>query len=397
MNPAVHSIVMPGNDPEDERSGGPPPDPSDRTWVHPTELTSFVATKRRRSTRRARWVALAAGLAVVAGVAGVVVLLTRSDTTQSAKPAARSGAVQRIVASLTPSVVAVRMTRGDDTTKASGVCVQAGQILTSAHALEGATSVSVITADGHTLPAAEAARDPVTDLALLTVDAASTYPATLGASEGLEVGQQVVGVAVSASGHHRWVDVGEIASFNRSFVWGQGVSVPGLIDTDMTAGEEHSGGALVDGRGAVIGILVVPPGSSTAGLALPIDQARDVAAQLTARGSAAHGWLGVWATDDTDRPGGGARVQGVVPGSPADRAGVVQGDVIVDLGKTGTPTAISSVTQLMSEVGKRKPGERLNVTLYRDRGKRHYTVELGDQQDAQSTAGSGPVGDGSAP
>src|SRR6266536_1577516 len=179
MNPAVHTIVMPGNDPEDERSGGPPPDASDRTWVHPTELTSFVATRRRRSTRRARWVALAAGLAVVAGVAGVVVLLTRSDTTQSAKPAARSGAVQRIVASLTPSVVAVRMTRGDDTTKASGVCVQAGQILTSAPSLEGATSVSVITADGHTLPAAEAARDPVTDLALLTVDAASTYPATL--------------------------------------------------------------------------------------------------------------------------------------------------------------------------------------------------------------------------
>src|SRR6266536_3244646 len=391
MNPAVHTIVMPGNDPEDERSGGPPPDASDRTWVHPTELTSFVATKRRRSTRRARWVALAAGLAVVAGVAGVVVLRTRSDTTQSAKPAARSGAVQRIVASLTPSVVAVRMTRGDDTTKASGVCVQAGQILTSAHALEGATSVSVITADGHTLPAAEAARDPVTDLALLTVDAASTYPATLGASEGLEVGQQVVGVAVSASGHHRWVDVGEIASFNRSFVWGQGVSVPGLIDTDMTAGEEHSGGALVDGRGAVIGILVVPPGSSTAGFALPIDQARDVASQLTARGSAEHGWLGVWATDETDRAGGGARVQGVVPGSPADDAGLVQGDVIVDVGKAGSTTAISSVSQLMSEVGRRKPGEKLNVTLYRDRGKRRVGLKLGDQRDASATAGTAPA------
>src|SRR5215213_3230740 len=94
------------------------------------------------------------------------------------------------------------------------------------------------------------------------------------------------------SGRHRWVDVGEIGAFNRAFVWGQGVSVPGLIETDMTAGDEHSGGALVDSRGAVVGILVVPPDSSTAGLALPIDQAREVAAQLTARGSAQHGWLG---------------------------------------------------------------------------------------------------------
>ena len=100
------------------------------------------------------------------------------------------------------------------------------------------------------------------------------------------------------------------------------------------------------------------------------DQARDVASQLTARGSAEHDWLGVWATDDTDRTGGGARVQGVVPGSPAADAGLVQGDVIVDVGKAGSTTAITSVSQLMSEVGRRKPGEKLNVTVYRDRGKR---------------------------
>jgi S1-C subfamily serine protease len=389
---------MPGDDPEDERSGGPPPDPSDRIWVHPTELTAFVATERRRPSARARWVALGTGLAIVAAVAGVVTLLTRTDSAPRATTATEIRAVHRIVASLAPSVVAVRVTRGDDTVKASGVCIQAGQILTSAHAVEGATAVVVVTGDGHTLPATPAATDPVTDLALLTVDdTGRTYPAALGASNGLEIGQQVVGVAVSASGRHQWVDVGEISSFNRSFVWGPGVSVAGLIDTDMTAGEEHSGGALVDAHGNVVGILDVPPGSSTAGLAMPIDQARDVAAQLTARGSAAHGWLGVWATDDTDRPGGGARVQGVVPGSPADRAGVVQGDVIVEVGKPGTATAISGVTQLMSEVDRHKPGDRLNVTLYRDRGKRRYMVELGDQQEAPSTEGSGPVGNGSTP
>ena len=386
---------MPGNEPEDESSGGPPPDPSERMWVHPTEMTSFVATSRPRSSRRGRWVALAAGVTVVAALAGVVAVMTVNDSGSPA-PQVRSGAIQRMVATLAPSIVAVRTTRGDETGRASGVCVQAGQVVTNAHAVDGADAVSIVTADGRTLPAALDATDPVSDLAVLTVDGTNMQPAQLGASTGLEVGQQVVGVAASASGRHRWVDVGEIGAFNRAFVWGEGVSVPGLIETDMTAGGEHSGGALVDSRGAVIGILVVPPGSSTAGLALPIDQARDVAAQLTARGSAEHGWLGVWATDDTDRVGGGARVQGVVPGSPADDAGLVQGDVIVDIGKAGSTTAISSVAQLMSEVGRRNPGEKINVTLYRDRGKRRVGVELGDQRDASATAGPVPAEPGNA-
>jgi S1-C subfamily serine protease len=385
---------MPGNEPEDENSGGPPPDPSDRTWVHPTEMASFVATSRPRSSRRGRWVALAAGLTVVAAVAGVVAVMTVNDSGRPA-PQVRSGAIQRVVATLAPSIVAVRATRGDETGHASGVCVQSGQVLTTAHAVDGADAVSIVTADGRTLPAALDASDPVSDLAVLTVDGKNLQPAQLGASGGLEVGQQVVGVA-AASGRHRWVDVGEIGAFNRAFVWGQGVSVPGLIETDVTAAGEHTGGALIDSRGAVIGILVVPPDSPAAGLALPIDEVRDVAAQLTAHGTAEHGWLGVWATDDTARVGGGARVQGVVPGSPADNAGLVQGDVIVDVGKAGSTTAISSVAQLMSEVGRRNPGEKLNVTLYRDHGKRRVSLELGDQRETGTTAGSVPAEPGNA-
>ena len=143
---------MPGDDPEDERAGGPPPDPSDRTWVHPTEMASFVATRRPRSSRRGRWVALAAGVTVVAAVAGVVALMTVNDSGGPA-PQVRSGAIQRVVATLAPSVVAVRTTRGEETGRASGVCVQAGQIVTTAQAVDGADAVSIITADGRTLPA----------------------------------------------------------------------------------------------------------------------------------------------------------------------------------------------------------------------------------------------------
>jgi putative serine protease PepD len=394
-NTVVHFDAMPGDEPEDESSGGPPPDPSDRIWVHPTEMTSFVPTSRPRSSRRGRWVVLAAGVTAVAAVGGVIALMTVNDSSRPT-PQVRSGAIQRIVATLAPSVVAVRTARGGDTGDASGVCVQAGQVVTTAHAVGGADAVSVVTSDGRTLPAAVEASDPVSDLAVLTIDGTSMQPAQLGASADLEAGQQVVGVAASASGRHHWVDVGEIGAFNRAFVWGEGVSVPGLIQTNMTTSGEHSGGALVDTRGEVVGILVVPPDSSTAGLALPIDQARDVASQLTARGSAEHGWLGVWATDDTDRVGGGALVQGVVPGGPADDAGLKQGDVIVEVGKPDSTTAISSVSQLMSEVGRRKPGEKLNVTLYRDRGKRRVGLELGDQRYSTATAGTAPAEPGNA-
>jgi S1-C subfamily serine protease len=382
---------MPGDDPEDERAGGPPPDPSDRVWVHPSEMTAFVARDRPATGRRARWAALAVGVGVVAAVAAVVLVVNLGDSNRSGRPPTQSTAVQRIASAVAPSVVAIRLTRGDETGRASGVCVQRGQIFTSAHVLEGATAISVVTSDGHVLSATEVGRDPVSDLALLAVDEASTRPAKIGSSGKLSIGQQVVGVASSTSGQ-RWVDVGAIGSLNRTFVWSQGVSVPGLIETDMTATAEHSGGALVDSQGAVVGILVVPPDASTAGFSLPVDQAREVASQLLAGGRARHGWLGVLATDATDRAGGGARVQGVVTGGPADRAGVAQGDVIVDFRVGNSTTAIASMPQLMAEVGRRKPGEKLDLTLYREGGKRHVAVRLGDQMDAGSTTSAAAPG-----
>lgn len=378
---------MPGDDPEDERGSGPPPDPSDRVWVHPSELTAFVARERPRS-RWPRSAALAVSVGVVAALAGVVVAVNLGEPGPPPEPASASQAARRVASAVAPSVVSIRLTVGDQTAQVSGVCVGPGEIVTSAHALDGATSIAVVTEQGRTVPAIEVGRDPVTDLALLAVDADSTPPAKLGTSTELAVGQQVIGVASSGSGAHRWVDVAEIGSFNRMFGWSQGVAVPGLIETDMTASEEHSGGALVDTRGDVVGILVVPPDAATAGFSLPIDQARDSVDQLMAGGRARHGWLGVLATDAADRVGGGARVQGVVSGSPADRAGVEQGDVIVDFRVGDSTTAISSTAQLMAEVTRRKPGERLAFSLYRDGGERHLPVRLGDQQDAASAAAS---------
>jgi hypothetical protein len=113
---------MPGEGPEDERAGGPPPDPSDRIWVHPSELTSFVATARPGSGRRTGWVPLAAGLGVVAAVAAIVVAVNVGESGRTSRPAAQSNVVQRIASAVAPSIVAIRLTRGDETGRASGVC-----------------------------------------------------------------------------------------------------------------------------------------------------------------------------------------------------------------------------------------------------------------------------------
>ena len=142
---------MTADEPEDESSGGPPPDPSDRTWVHPTEMTSFVATTRPRRRDAVAGVALAAGLTVVAAVAGVVALMTVND---SSRPTPSRRAAARSKDRGDPDAEHGRGADhvGDETGRASGVCVQAGQIVTTAHAVDGADAVAVVTSDGRTLP-----------------------------------------------------------------------------------------------------------------------------------------------------------------------------------------------------------------------------------------------------
>ncbi|MGH8984119.1 MAG: S1C family serine protease [Acidimicrobiia bacterium] len=395
---------MPEHD-DDSDASGPPPDPLDRVWLHPSELHSLMATpESRRSAARPRRTAFV-GIALVGALAiavGLLVALTDVVDDDSGTPLATGADVfstDRVPAEMVlvagASIVTVQVARADGTTKASGVCIEDGVVLTSAHALDGATAVTVATGQDR-LPAQPVGADPGTDLALLRVDALAAPPARLGSSDQLREGQWVLGLAAGARANQHWVNVGTISEFDRLFVSPAGGVVAGLIDTETGAGRAHSGGVVLDTRGAVVGILTVPAGSAPSGLAVPIDTARDVAQQLAATGTAAHGWLGVSGTDDTERASGGALVDEVLPSSPAERAGLVDGDVIVAVADGQATVAVSGIRELMTEVTRRRPGNSLELTVLRNGAKRRIAVVLGkqatDATDTVATSTTFPAG-----
>lgn len=382
--PRRYSTNVADHDDEDDAVSGPPPDPLDRLWFHPSELRSFLGpptrSTRAREHRRSVFVGLAAAGALLALVGLVVVSGALDSGDDTALPggidALGGGATARVAAIAGASVVAVQVTRADGTTTASGVCIDDEVVLTSAHALEGATAVTVVAPGETPLPAVAAGMDPETDLALLRVDALTVPAARQGPSDDLREGNAVLAVATGTRSKPQWVSVGTIAGLDEFVVTASGTVIVGLIDTGTSAGRRHTGGAVLDERGRLVGILTVPGGAAASGLALPIDTARDVAEQLAATGSAVHAWLGVTGTDDTGRAGGGARVEQVLPASPADKAGVAAGDVIVAVGDGESKTSVSSMADLMAEVRDRRPGHSLELTVLREGAKRHMSVAL---------------------
>ena len=120
--------------------------------------------------------------------------------------------------------------------------------------------------------------------------------------------------------------------------------MPGLIETDVTAGGEHRAARSSTAEGTVVGILVVPPDSATAGWRSRSTRPARSPRSLTRRGERRPRLARRLGRRRHHRVGGGARVEGVVRGSPADEAGLVQGDVIVDVGTSGFHDRDSSVT-----------------------------------------------------
>ena len=151
----------------------------------------------------------------------------------------------------------------------------------------------------------------------------------------------------------------------------------GLIKTDAPIEPSWSGGPLVDATGAVIGITTDLGGDRTRfGFATPIELVRRLADELLAYGKVSHGWLGIEGTDlseaKSDRLGitGGAEVRDVMPGSPADRAGFVSGDVITEIGAE----PVRSSTDLVIALRSHKPGEVVVVGYWR--GGSHHEADV---------------------
>jgi len=370
-----------------------------------------VTRSRRRPGARPGWVgagAVAAGAALLSSVltAGALTWTghdpTAAPTTTSSSAPVSPGTATAftwttVAAAVEPSVVTVAVSDGEG----SGVVLDtSGHVLTNNHvvAAAGNGGITVTLSDGRAYPATVVGTDPTTDLAVLklsTVPSGLT-PATLGDSSTVRVGDAVMAIG-NPLGLSDTVTTGIVSAVDRPVGTsssetpsgagsGQRV-VTNAIQTDAAINPGNSGGALVDTQGRVVGITSSiasltssasgsQSGSIGLGFAIPVNQAKDVAQQLIATGTAQHAYLGVGLSDGTVTLDGAQRsaamIGSVSAGTPAAGAGLAAGDAVTAADGAG----ITSADQLIGTIRARRPGTMVQLTVVRDGSSRTVSLTL---------------------
>jgi serine protease DegQ len=247
--------------------------------------------------------------------------------------AALSDGMADAVEKISKSVVRVN---GRRRRPASGVVYAQNAVLTASHVLEREEDLSVVTADGRTLPAKFVGRDPSSDLAVLSVEGLDVEAALAGGEP--RIGQLALAVGSPGRGDGSRASLGVVSSVGGPMRTWRGPRLERYIQTDATPYPGFSGGPLADARGNVLGIMTTGLARGAA-LAIPADLAWRVAKTIEERGSLKRGYLGILSQPvqlpDAQRLGltqrGGLLVVGVEEGSPADRGGLIIGDILATL------------------------------------------------------------------
>jgi serine protease Do len=270
-----------------------------------------------------------------------------------------------------------------------------GYILTNNHVVENATSVEVGLYDKRKLTAKVIGTDPLTDLAVIKIDASSLPVAYLGDSDGLKVGQWVMAIgnplALSST-----VTAGIVSAIGRGQLnlIKDRYGVENFIQTDAAINPGNSGGALVDLSGAVVGVNSAIAAGRTGtyigyGFAIPINMAKSVAKDLIAHGKVSRGYIGVTISPvdypmakslGLDKPRG-IIVQDLVEGGAASKADIKKGDVIlkIDGREVNEPNA------LQSYIASKSAGAKVNLTLFRDGKEIERSVTLKAREEDSDT------------
>ena len=328
---------------------------------------------------------LALVMTLLAG--GVGAIVDRTLTLHNSNLVSTHSSVERapdsiagIAARVSPSVVSIdaQTPSGGDT--GSGFFIQSnGTILTNNHVVEGAVtsggSITVNLTNGKSYPAKVIGRDNSYDLAVLKIDVTDAPALQLGDSDAIQVGDPVIAIG-SPLGLAGTVTSGIISAKNRAVTSGGGSGESSFINalqTDAAINPGNSGGPLVDINGAVIGVnsaiaslgsaFSSQSGSIGLGFAIPINQAKRTAEQLIKTGKATFPLLGV--SVDSTFTGVGAKIANVphaiLPGGPAEKAGLRIGDIILELdGK-----AIANSDELVVAVRSHNVGDRVTVKFQR--------------------------------
>lgn len=324
--------------------------------------------------------------------------LLSQSASSSGTSAAASGTIAAAAAKAMPSTVDIQVNLAQGSGEGSGVILTAdGDVLTNNHVVAGSTgTITVTLADGIEHPATVVGTSPSYDLAVIKIQGVSGLtPATLGKSADLQVGQQVVAIG-SPQGLTGTVTNGIVSAFNRTVTVqsddGSTVVYNGM-QTDAPINPGNSGGPLVNLDGQVVGINSAiatasssqgQGGSIGLGFAIPIDQATRVAQEVMQNGSATKPVLGVTGSV-RQSTGSGAQIGTVQAGSPAEKAGLVAGDVVTKVGDA----KVEDFADLIARIGSYAPGSQVTLTVQSGNAPKSVQVTLGTQKDNAATTGTG--------
>ena len=387
-------------EPDDGPSYRRPPSLDDRLWRHPSEVGGGGGPSRKLVPHRVVWLA-AAGAAVGASVLTAGLMLTidlqrddvatgeRASATRESSVAASTSSepAVEIAARVRPAIAQIRTQRPGAGGSGSAVFLGSdGHLITNAHVVKGATAIDVVLASGRELRARLIGADPLTDVAVVKVDGGDFPAAELGTAADLQVGQAAIamGSPLALAGGPS-VTVGVISALHRTVRTKSEGPMFDMIQTDAPISAGSSGGALLDLRGRVIGITtaiaVTDAGPEGLGFATPIDVARSTADQLIASGRATHAWIGVegsnvdGATASDLELEGGAILNRVLDGGPAQAAGLTPRDIVVKM--DGKP--VSSMNTLVVALRSHRPGDVVTVEVLRNRERVTTAVTLAER------------------
>ncbi|MEU1074482.1 trypsin-like peptidase domain-containing protein [Streptomyces sp. NPDC005878] len=374
------------------------------------------APEPQRPRRRGGLIAAVLVAALVAGGVGGAIGYWAADredgssgsTTVSASDTPRDfkrepGTVAAVAAKALPSVVTIEAQGGDGEggTGTGFVYDREGHIVTNNHVVASAATSGKVTAtfsNGKKYDAEVVGRAQGYDVAVIKLKNAPSnlVPLALGNSDQVAVGDSTIAIG-APFGLSNTVTTGIISAKNRPVSSSDGAnskaSYMSALQTDASINPGNSGGPLLDARGAVIGINSAiqsagsggfgqsQAGSIGLGFAIPVNQAKNVAEQLIKTGKPVYPVIG--ATVAMDQKGQGAKISpqasggsaAVVPGGPADKAGLKPGDVITKFGDT----VVDSGPTLISEIWTHKPGDQVQLTYQRDGKEATVTVTLGER------------------
>ena len=297
--------------------------------------------------------------------------------TATATAARAATDVSELYERVSPGVVSIITQAGLGGGTGSGFVIdEQGHILTNQHVVEGAETVRVRFTEGAPVTARVTGADAGSDLALLKIDPGERdlTPLPLGTSKDLKVGEPAIAIG-SPFRLEGTLTAGVISALGRSIEAPNDFTIDGAVQTDAAINPGNSGGPLLDASGRVIGVNAQIASSSGAnegvGFAIPIDTAKEILPALKEGREIRRAYLGVSTGDATT--GTGALVAAVVPGGPADRAGVRPGDRIVGVGEQ----EVSRSSDVSTAISAREPGDRVALRIRRGGDERTLTVTLG--------------------